>query len=222
MMRLNDDLSIRVSISTADMTWTPSPVAGVERRMLYRVGNEAAIATSIVRYAPGSRFAAHEHPGGEEILVLEGTFQDRNGNYPAGSYMRNPPGSSHEPASETGCTILVKLRQFGPGNHQPVVRMPGQGNPAAPRSGASSAHVLFEGCQERVSIEEWPAGTTVEIGNRDGLELFLVDGSIEAGDKRFDRWTWLRLPKGGPLRGKTGMGGLRIWLKEAPLGLGIA
>lgn len=92
-MLLNDDFSARAVMHAANMDWVPSPTKGVERRMLFRIGDEKARATSIVRYAPQSRFPRHGHPGGEEILVLEGVFQDDHGDYPAGSYIRNPPGS---------------------------------------------------------------------------------------------------------------------------------
>jgi anti-sigma factor ChrR (cupin superfamily) len=88
--------------------------------MLDRIGDEVARATSIVRYAPYSRFSPHTHAGGEEFLVLEGVFQDEHGDYPAGSYVRTPPTSSHTPGSEPGCTIFVKLWQFDPDDRTPV------------------------------------------------------------------------------------------------------
>lgn len=94
--------------------WQASPVAGVERKPLDRIGDEVARASSIVRYAPGSAFTPHLHGAGEEILVLEGTFSDEYGDYPAGTYLRNPPNSRHSPQSESGCTLFVKLRQFHP------------------------------------------------------------------------------------------------------------
>jgi anti-sigma factor ChrR (cupin superfamily) len=106
---LHDDFSRRAVSLATDATWTPSPQAGVERRMLDRVGGEIARATSVVRYVPGSRFSRHVHGGGEEILVLEGVFSDETGDYPPGSYLRSPPGSSHAPFSVEGCVILVKL-----------------------------------------------------------------------------------------------------------------
>ncbi|WP_232455143.1 cupin domain-containing protein [Oceanisphaera avium] len=80
--------------------------------MLDRVGEEVARATSIVRYAPNAGYSSHTHDGGEEILVLEGVFSDEHGDYPAGSYLRNPPGSRHQPYTLSGCTLLVKLWQF--------------------------------------------------------------------------------------------------------------
>ena len=88
--------------------------------MLDRIGDEVARATSIVRYAPRSRFSAHTHGGGEEFLVLEGVFQDDHADYPAGYYVRNPPTSSHRPGSEAGCVIFVKLWQFAPDDRTQV------------------------------------------------------------------------------------------------------
>src|SRR5215831_9258809 len=116
-MRINDDLSKPVIVHSAKLAWIASPAAGVDRRMLYRVGGEVARATSIVRYASGSAFPPHVHHGGEEILVLEGTFQDEHADYAAGSYFRNPPGTSHTPASANGCIIFVRLWQFRDGDN---------------------------------------------------------------------------------------------------------
>ena len=111
-MELNADFSQRVAVHAARLPWVASPIAGVDRRMLDRIGEEVARATSIVRYAPASRFSAHTHGGGEEFLVLDGVFQDEHGDYPAGSYVRNPPTSRHTPGSASGCILFVKLWQF--------------------------------------------------------------------------------------------------------------
>lgn len=107
---VNAALHERAIAHGARLPWLASPLAGVERRLLYRLGGEQARATSLVRYQPGSHFSAHEHGGGEEILVLEGVFEDEHGRYPAGSYLRNPPGSQHAPGSTGGCVIFVRLR----------------------------------------------------------------------------------------------------------------
>ncbi len=72
--------------------WSPSPMAGVERQMLDRIGGEVARTTTIARYAPGSRFSPpHTHDGGEEFMVPEGVLTDKHGDFAAGSYVRNPP-----------------------------------------------------------------------------------------------------------------------------------
>src|SRR6185437_12364510 len=157
-MRINDDLSQRVIVHAAKLNWVPSPAAGVDRRMLFRIGGEVARATSIVRYAPGSAFPRHTHHGGEEILVLEGVFQDEHGDYPAGSYFRNPPGTSHVPAAREGCIIFVRLWQFREGDRAQIVRQPGEGETVDQPLGARSATVLFDDGHERVGLEEWSSG----------------------------------------------------------------
>src|SRR5262245_65160348 len=111
---VNADFSQRVVIETDALPWLASPQAGVQRRMLDRIGGEVARATSLVRYAPASVFPAHGHAQGEEFLVLEGIFADEHGEYPEGVYVRNPPGSRHSPRTAAGCVILVKLRQMPP------------------------------------------------------------------------------------------------------------
>src|SRR5437868_7185446 len=111
-MNLNADFGIRAAVHAARPEWTPSPIPGVDRRMLDRIGDEVARATSIVRYTPNSHFSPHTHGGGEEFLVLDGVFQDEHGDFPAGSYVRNPPTSRHTPGSAPGCVLFVKLWQF--------------------------------------------------------------------------------------------------------------
>lgn len=121
-MNLNHDFRLRVVQHAADAVWTPSPLPGVTRCMLDRVGDEVARATSLVSDAAGSRFDAHGHPGGEEILVLDGVFSDEYGDYPAGTYLRNPPGSRHAPyTGAEGALIYVKVGAID----APFVALPG-------------------------------------------------------------------------------------------------
>ena len=119
-MKLHADLNQRVVVDSEALPWVESPESGVQRRMLERIGEEVARATSIVRFAPDSHFAAHTHGGGEEFLVLEGTFSDEEGDFGPGTYVRNPPGSRHTPKSEPGCTIFVKLWQMEPDDEASV------------------------------------------------------------------------------------------------------
>lgn len=216
-MRINDDLTQPVHVRAGQIDWVPSPAAGVDRKMLYRVGDEVARATSLVRYAPGSAFPAHVHSGGEEILVLEGTFQDEHGDYPAGSYFRNPPGTSHSPAAAEGCVIFVRLWQYRQGDHAQIVRQPGGGDAAPLREGASAARVLFEDGAERVSIEDWRPSAAVTIENGRGLEFFVLSGGLTVNGSEAPAPSWGRLPAGQPLRAEVGPEGAQVWLKDAPL-----
>lgn len=216
-MLLNHDFSHPTLVHAAALPWVPSPAPGVERRMLFRIGEEKARATSIVRYAPGSRFAQHGHPGGEEFLVLEGIFQDDTGDFPAGTYVRNPPGTGHAPRSEAGCTIFVKLWQFERDDREPVVRRPGEAMAGTLRAGVEASMELFEGSDERVMLEEWRPGARVELPNAQGLELLVLGGGFSAGADTLREWSWLRLPAGEPLRAVVSAEGARVWIKSAPL-----
>ena len=111
-MELNSDFSQRMLVHTDKVEWLAPPMPGVDRRMLDRIGAEVARATTIVRYAPQSKFSPHTYTGGEEFIVLNGVFQDEHGDYPTGTYVRNSPTTSHTPGSEEGCTILVKHWPF--------------------------------------------------------------------------------------------------------------
>lgn len=216
-MLLNADFSVRTMVHAAALDWVPSPAKGVERRMLFRIGDEKARATSIVRYAPGSHFSRHGHPGGEEFLVLDGTFQDETGDFPAGTYVRNPPGTGHQPGTQSGCTIFVKLWQFKKDDRERIVRSAAAAEASSLRPGTLSSRVLFQGAGERVMIEEWQAGAEVQLNNPLGLELLVTTGSFSEGIQTLDRWTWLRLPAGESLRARVGQEGAQVWYKLAPL-----
>ena len=216
-MLLNNDLTVRTVVHAAGLDWVPSPTPGIERRMLFRVGGEKARATSIVRYSPDSRFPGHHHPGGEEIFVLEGTFQDESGRFPAGSYIRNPPGTKHAPGSDDGCVIFVKLWQFRDDDHEQVVRFPGEWDDAVSGPAYGRSGTLFQNPHERVALEEWQAGAAVDFANPRGLELLVLSGSFADGRETFRPLSWLRLPAGHDLHASVGPQGARVWFKSGPL-----
>jgi quercetin dioxygenase-like cupin family protein len=217
-MQINADFRRRAVVHAARLDWVASPMPGVERRMLDRIGEEVARATSIVRYAPASRFAPHTHDGGEEFLVLDGVFQDEHGDYPAGTYVRNPPGSRHAPGSADGCTILVKLRQFDPTDRTEVRIGPGQlAWRAAPGRPGVAAAALFADARERVRLERWAPATRVQCPPAGGLELLCLEGGFIASGERFAALSWLRLPEGDALDAVAGSEGARVWLKEGHL-----
>jgi ChrR Cupin-like domain len=217
-MELNADFSRRAVVHAASLAWTPSPIAGVERRMLDRIGDEVARATSIVRYAPRSRFSPHTHGGGEEFLVLDGVFQDEHGDFPAGAYIRNPPTSSHTPASAPGCTIFVKLWQFDP-DDRTHVRLDTAGmtyGPASERAGVGLMP-LFQDAVESVRLETWMPDAEIVLPAPGGLELLVLDGGFTEGGESFEPQSWLRLPAAATLRARTGANGCRVWVKTGHL-----
>lgn len=207
-MRINADFTKRVAVHFDNSEWVASPAAGVERKMLDRIGDEVARATTIVRFAPGSAFSAHTHDGGEEYLVLDGVFQDETGDFPVGSYVRNPPTSSHTPSAAEGATILVKLHQFDPQDRTEVRRS---------INGDSDVQ-LFKDDHEDVFVRTWAAGDVVELDARDGMEVFVISGRFEEAGEEFSTWDWLRLPPGTHSRAVAGPDGARVWTKSRHLG----
>ena len=196
-MLINHDLSQRAVVHSDDLPWLPSPLPGVERRMLERDGGEVARATTIVRYAPKSYFDAHSHDAGEEFFVLDGVFSDEMGDYPAGMYVRNPPGSKHRPHSEHGCTILVKLRQFEPDDRK-FVRIDTTTAPWLPGlMEGLNVMPLYERKAEHVALVRFAAGTHFQRhGHPGGEEIFVLDGVFEDEHGRYPKATWLRNPSG--------------------------
>jgi len=186
--------------------------------MLDRVGGEGARATTIVRYAPQSYFSAHTHSGGEEFLVLDGVFSDEHGDFPAGSYVRNPRGSRHTPYSDDGCTIFVKLWQFDPMDQTHVRLAPDviRYVPLLDRSGVAAMPLHSFG-EEVVRLEDWDARTPVRMENPAGLELLVLDGSLEENGDVLDAQSWLRLPPGHDLEAVAGPAGCTVWIKTGHL-----
>ncbi len=195
-MRINADFSQAAIVDRSKSEWISSPESGVERIMLDRIGDEVARATSIVRYASGSSFSRHEHAKGEEFLVLDGVFSDNHGDYPAGFYVRNPPGSGHAPFSKDGCRILVKLRQFDPQDLTPVVIDTGDRRLWRDGDDASTRHLpLYQFGTERVSMVWVASGSTYPVrSDCGGTEIFVVSGSIRYGDEQLPAESWLRFP----------------------------
>lgn len=217
-MELNADFSKRVVVHGDELEWVPSPMSGVDRRMLDRIGDEVARATSIVRYAPGSHFSPHNHDGGEEFIVLDGVFQDEHGNFPEGSYIRNPPTSSHTPGAADGCVIFVKLWQFDPDDRTPVkIDMNKMGSVRSAERTNVSVMPLFQDDRETVQLEYWDAGTTVELDTPEGAEFLVINGGFAESGDQFRAQSWLRLPLGGKLHAKVGVEGAKVWVKTRHL-----
>jgi hypothetical protein len=183
--------------------------------MLDRIGDEIARATSIVRYAPHSHFSAHTHGGGEEFLVLDGVFQDEHGDYPAGTYVRNPPTSRHTPGSEPGCTLFVKLWQFDP-DDRTQLRIDTPKLAFAPVPGLPGVELapLFENACERVRLERWAPGAVIDMPVQGGIELLVLDGGFHEAGEEFTYQAWLRLPAGSRLQATVARGGCKVWVKS--------
>jgi hypothetical protein len=216
-MKINAQFQEIAFVHTSDVDWIP-PMAGVHRKPLDRVGDELARATSLLKYAPNSHFSPHTHGGGEEFIVLEGVFQDEYGDYPAGSYVRNPPQSRHKPGSTDGCVIFVKLWQFQPDDRKRVnivideaeVTFKDAANKVAER-------LLFSDEYEQVKLVTLQANTQWCSKASDGNEILVLEGKVEHDHLILEQFDWLRVPAGEHLKLSTSGLGAKVWLKTGNL-----
>lgn len=192
-LHMNQDLRSRAQVNCAAAPWMASPSAGVRRIVLERVGGEITTrATSLVAYRPGSRFAAHSHPKGEEIFVLNGVFSDESGDFPTGSYLRNPPGSAHAPFSQEGCLIFVKLQQFSEQDRCQLALSAKQTGAQWSRT-PMTRRVLFERSNERVELIHFRQAALLppDLSQR-GFEMLVLKGEVTGATGSCPIGTWMR------------------------------
>lgn len=191
---LNMDFKDRVVIQSQSESWQVSPAEGVFRKPLAREKKELGHATSVVRYEAGAAFREHDHPLGEEILVLEGVFSDHTGSYGPGTYLRNPPGFKHAPFSKEGCVIFVKLHQFQVGDFAPV-RIDTLATKWLPGQGGLQVMPLHDYEGEHVALVKWPANEVFQPHRHwGGEEIFVLSGTFKDEHGKYPKGTWIRSP----------------------------
>ncbi len=197
---INADFSRLAIVHTAAMEWQASPSPSVWRKRLELVGGaESGRVTSVVRYDANSAFPSHPHPGGEEILVLEGVFSDVHGDYPAGTYLLNPEGFSHGPFSEHGCILFVKLRQYpGAGRTQIIIHTSKCAWQPSDTPGVTAIPLYAEaGHPETMRLVRLAPGASVaDHGHPGGEEVFVLSGGIEDEHGAYEAGSWVRYPPG--------------------------
>ncbi len=217
---INGDLSVRAIVDTTRMEWTASPGGSVWRKRVHLVGEpESGQVTSVVRYVPDSSFPAHDHPGGEEILVLEGVFSDEHGDWPEGTYLLNPEGFRHTPFSKPGCVLFVKLKQFaGEARHHVIVDTHSTDWEATSIPGVERK-TLYQQPEfsDVMRLERWqPNADRGIVSYEQGGELFVIDGGFSDEAGTYQTGCWLRLPAGSKHQPKS-TGGCTLYVKESGL-----
>ena len=193
MKNINLDFSKKVVIDTQQQPWLNSPMAGVRRKPLARSEDQVHV-TSIVEYAANSYFSEHPHPQGEEIFVLEGIFSDQDGDYPAGSYLRNPPGSRHKPFSELGSLIFVKLNQFIATDLE-TIRINTATSEWLPGIGHLQVMPLHSVETQHTALVKWPAGEKFQPHRHfAGEEILVISGTFQDEFGAYPKHTWIRSP----------------------------
>ncbi|MFV0276127.1 MAG: cupin domain-containing protein [Parahaliea sp.] len=214
---INGDIGRRVVVDTGQMPWSTGFRAGVEQKVLHRVGPvETAQLTAIVRYEPGTRLPRQDTLEGEETLVLEGTLSNKQGDWPAGSYLLNPAGFHHSSWTEQGCTLFVKLRQY-PGSGRDQIAVQSRDLPwqlSVRRNAQWKKLYAQEPYTDFMRLEAWD--TPAELGQLNfprGVELLVIKGGFADALGQYDTHSWLRIPAGGSLAPSSD-GYCELYIKE--------
>ena len=191
---LNMDFS-KIACSLAEeQQWVKSPADGVSRIHLEREAAESGHTTSFVKFEAGSYFPEHVHTQGEEIYVLEGVFSDENGDYPAGTYIRNPPGSCHKPFTKEGCILFVKLEQFQKDDVKQVVLLP-EDQHWQPGIGNLKVLSLHVHNTESTALVHWPANEVFQPHTHwGGEEIVVISGKFIDEFGEYPAGSWIRSP----------------------------
>ena len=126
--------------------------------------------------------------------MLEGVFSDENGDYPAGTYLRNPPGSAHKPFTKQGCVLFVKLDQFQEDDKQQVVIRPEDQHW---QQGIGNLKVLplHQHKTESTALVHWPANEVFQPHTHwGGEEIVVLSGTFIDEHGEYPKGSWIRSP----------------------------
>lgn len=217
--KINENLLTRTAVLYNSLTWYPTIYTGISFGC-FESDQEVQEhpVTMLTKFEPGGFFELHGHPGGEEILVLEGTFKDERGVHPPGTYMLNPEGFIHLPYSEEGCLTFVKLRQHGGKTRQQIrvniFDLPGQPG-VIPEIQVKPIYEQID-YPEKVWIEQWQPGTSLsQVVETEVKEIFVIQGtwSDELGD--YPPYSWVRYSPNCPYQ-PASKDGCLLYVKTYP------
>lgn len=85
-----------------------SEVSGVTEKHVF-VNPETEERTVFVKFEAGASYPLHNHPGKEEIVVLEGEVKVGKYEMKAGDYLLTAPNGKHAVTSPRGGLVVIKL-----------------------------------------------------------------------------------------------------------------
>ena len=125
---------------------------------------------------------------------MDGVFSDESGDYPAGTYFRNPEGFIHAPFSENGCVILVKLHQFLAGDNRHA-SVDTNAEPWQAGNGNLKVMPLHNFESESVALVKWPAGERFQPHRHmGGEEIYVIEGEFIDEHGHYPAGSWIRSP----------------------------
>jgi len=210
------DIQKRVIINTETLDWDPTIAQNITQKTLETNNNDGyEQITSLVRYSAGAIYLPHCHPNGEEIFVLEGTLYDERGDFPSGSYIRNPPGSYHQPYSKHGCLIFIKVEQMTLNETKHLhVKTYSEDWKTDILSNTDLIN-LYTNHDEKVDLVRYlPSESPNKISSQDDVcvELFVLYGVLNHQDEFYPKNTWIK-KNGDSFQGLFSRSGCTIYRK---------
>lgn len=194
-MKFNDDISLRAVLHSFALPWVDSSQPGIQSRLLEDRADEVLRFTSIVRYGANTPPETHIHPLGQEILVLDGVYEDDAGSYGAGTYIKNPPGSSHTARSSSGCTLFVKNNYLAPEDNQRTIIDTRNADWFEGLVTGLTVLPLAEFGTRHAALVRWAPKTKFNPHRHyGGEEILVLEGVFEDEFGRYPAGTWIRSP----------------------------
>jgi quercetin dioxygenase-like cupin family protein len=101
-------------VRSPQLEWRPLSEPGVTgvyiKELLFDHETQRA-PTILLKFEAGATYPPHNHPGGEEVFVLEGDLKLGKDHLYAGDYLYTPPNRKHAVWSQSGCVALLKVPQ---------------------------------------------------------------------------------------------------------------
>ena len=99
-------------VRSDQIEWKPlaeAGVTGVYVKVLRFDKETRRAPTILLKFEAGATYPAHDHPGGEEIFVIEGDLKLGKDHLYAGDYLYTSPNGKHAVRSVSGCVVLVSV-----------------------------------------------------------------------------------------------------------------
>jgi anti-sigma factor ChrR (cupin superfamily) len=220
--QVNADPSMVAVMDTNTMPWEPTEWPGVSRKVLELVHDaKKGRETSLLKFAPGAKIPTHVLEHRMDVVVVEGTYADGHGEYGAHSFLRNPPGFRHTPASKDGCVIYVKWRvPIHPGAGERVVI---DARTAQwldfPHRGAKVLHLYpnADGIETSRIGNVAPNRKLPSHNHSIGEETLVLDGCLKDEYAAYSKGIWFRMPCGVPHAPYTEADGCLMLIREGDL-----
>jgi len=191
---LNMDFSQGACLRPDDLEWLSGSIDGASYAYLERDNGGSSHASYFLRLTAGASFSLQSNVRGVELFVLEGTFSDTAGDYPAGTYIRNPLGIIDNFLTQEGCKLFIKLDQFSKEDIAHVVTRP---QDRQWQNGIGSLKVLGLHAHntESSALVAWPKNEVFQSHNHmGGEEIVVISGRFIDEHGEYPAGTWIRSP----------------------------